>query len=465
MENTIECYLPLLRNLKRLEGASKNKLNLSISPVLLEQLDSSRTKQALVDEVIRRIDQAGSDARRLQEPMKQEAQAYRTKLSELLQFYLSITRDIVGEFRSLTNVELMTTALTHAFLPLLKYHDAACSFQISESKRQATKHLGDRVRGFWFPELGYTPYVREAVSKHFEYFLVSPSAVTTWDRNTYRNRFGRRYGVVDLAVSSLIWHPAALSEEPVFARNAVYREFHKWDDISGLKYWAITGREVPLGEKAPYSSCAAARQLEEDVPSCLQLLSRLQSDRLLATDAEFFGHHWYEGSDFLHGLLKNSEAYGVRFVANTELILDPGADVVELAPKESCWGSTRVWMGDGKIAEVRTDILARTETAISLFRLYRNESDYYRTMLLNRLLREFVMIQASDYAFAIYTGRSTHQYHRIIAHHRASFDSLAEEIAKPCSYCGRRRFLPNLRRIARVNYLFRDMDYTAVANR
>jgi 1,4-alpha-glucan branching enzyme len=391
--------------------------------------------------------------------MKAQAEAYRRRFADLLEFYLGIRQDLVGEFSRLTNVELMTTALTHAFLPLLKYHDPARAFQIEEAARQVRRQVGRGVGGFWFPEMGYTPYAREEVSEQFAYFLVAPSAVPMWDRNAYRNRLGVRYGVVDLAVSSSIWHPIPQFGAPSFARSAVYREFFKWDDRNGLKYWCITGRDVPLEEKAPYSSDAAARQLEKDAVSCLRLLGRLRSDRLLATDAEFFGHHWYEGSDFLSLLLRGSEDYGVQFVSNTALIADAEADVPEVEPRESCWGNTAIWMGPGKIEEVRTDILARTEKALSLFRAYRGENEDYRVMLLNRLLRELVVIQASDYAFAIYTGRVSQHYDRVMAHHRASFDSLASEIEKTCSYCERKTFLPTLRKIARVNYLFRTMDY------
>jgi 1,4-alpha-glucan branching enzyme len=462
LENVVECYLPLLRSLKRLQNVSANKLNLSFSPVLVEQLASPRTKRALVEELDELRARARSDARRLQGLMRKAAQRYEREFSDLLEFYLAIDRDLIGEFSRLTNVELMTTALTHAFLPLLKYHDAACAFQLTEAARQTRNQFGRPVRGLWFPEMGYTPYVRKVVSDHFEYFLVAPSAVSTWDGNAYRNRLDRRYGVVDLAASSLIWHPQVSTGEPIFARNAVYREFYKWDTSSGLKYWAITRRDVPLGEKAPYSPTAAARQVERDVPDCLRLLSRLRSDRLLATDAEFFGHHWYEGSDFLYQVLKHSEEYGVRFVANSDLIVDSEAEVPEVEPRESCWGSTGVWMGPDKIAEIRIDILARTEKALSLFQTYREEDDYYRRMLLNRLLKELVAIQASDYAFAVYTATSTHQYDRIVARHRASFDALADQIAKPCSYCERRAFLSTLREIAKVNYLFRDMDYRSV---
>jgi 1,4-alpha-glucan branching enzyme len=461
LENTIECYLPLLRNLKQLDGLSENKLNLSFSPVLMEQLMSPKTRAAVVAELEGLIDRAKSDARDRKGSFSQQAQVYQERYSELLEFYLSIGRDVLGEFSRLTNVELMTTSLTHAFLPLLKYHDSACAFQISEAARQARRQLGKRVVGFWFPEMGYTPCGRKAVSENFGYFLVAPSALGAWEKDVYRNRMGVRYGVVDLGVTSSIWHPVPGFGGPSFARNAVYREFYKWDDSSGLKYWCITGQDVPLEKKTPYSTAAAERQLEKDVVSCLRLLSSAPDDKFLAMDAEFFGHHWYEGADFLSLLLRRSKDHAVRFVANSELLSDPGEPVPEAEPRESCWGGMQIWTGPGKTDSVRTDILARTERATSLFRIHQRENEYYRSVLLNRLLRELVAIQASDYAFVICTGRAREHYDRIIAHHRASFDALAEEISKRCSYCERTGFLPRLRRIAKVNYLFRDMDYKA----
>jgi 1,4-alpha-glucan branching enzyme len=461
-ENTIECYLPLLKNLKRLEDVSGSTLNISFSPVLLEQLASSKTRHLLGVRLADRIDRARSDARRFQGLLKEQALTYEREFSGLLKFYEAINRDIIGEFSRLSNVELMTTALTHPFLPLLKYHESVCAFQVSEAAKLAARKMGRRVRGFWFPEMGYTPYLRDVVSNNFDYFLVTPAAVPAWEGNAYQNRLGARFGVVDPRVSGSIWHPPGLRGKATFARNPGYREFYRWDDTSGLKYWASTGEDVPLAEKVPYSANAAAEEIEKDVSDCLELLSALRSDRLLGIDAEFFGHHWYEGSVFLYLLLKHSEQHGVQFVRNSDIILDPSVEAPEIEPCESCWGTDQVWMGPGKIADIRTDILVRTEEALSLFRVFRNEKEHYRTMLLNRLLREVLVIQASDYAFAVYTDRASQQYDRLMAHHRESFDALAREIIKTCSYCERQTFLPTLRRIARVNYLFRDMDYKAL---
>lgn len=461
-ENTIECYLPLLKNLKRLEDVSGNRLNISVSPVLMEQLASSKTGRLLGTWLVDRIRRARSDARRFQDVLKAQALSYEREFSGLLRFYEAINRDIIGAFSRLRNLELMTTALTHPFLPLLKYHEAVCAFQVSEAAKLAEKRLGRRVQGFWFPEMGYTPYLREVVSEEFDYFLVVPAAVPGWEGNAYRNRLGLRYGVVDPQVSGSIWHPPGGRDRATFARNPVYREFYRWDDTSSLKYWASTGQDVPLAEKDFYSSDAAAQALEKDVSDCLELLSALRSDRLLGIDAEFFGHHWYEGSVFLYLLLKHSEEHGVQFVRNSDIILDPSVEAPEVEPRESCWGTDQVWMGCGKVADIRTDILVRTEEALSLFKVFRNEKEQYKTMLLNRLLRELLVIQASDYAFAVYTDRASQHYDRLMAHHRASFDALASEIVKTCSYCERRKFLLTLRKIARVNYLFRDVDYKAL---
>lgn len=459
LENVIECYLPLLRTLRRLEAVSENKLNISLSPVLLEQLASPRTKDAILDELTGLTERAKSDASRLRGIKKQQAEIYQRDFSDLLRFYLSIKRDIVGEFSRLANVELMTTALTHPFLPLLKHYTSMCAYQITEAARQTEMKLGKRARGFWFPEMGYTPYVSDVVSSEFDYFLVAPSAVPAWEGNSYRNCGGVRYGVVDSGISCSIWHPAPEFGDPSFALSPVYREFHKWEESSGLKYWAITNRDIPLAEKSLYFRSAAERQLEVDVADCLRLLRGLKSDRLLAMDAEFFGHHWYEGSDFLYMLLSQSEDQGVRLVSNSELILDSAVSAPEVEPRESCWGAVNVWMGPGRTREVRIDILKRTEQALSLFEKYRTEGEKYRDMLLNRLLKELVAIQASDYSFAIYTNRAPRYYDKVIAHHRSSFDTLADQIDKPCSYCERHQFLPTLRQIAKINYLFRTMDY------
>src|SRR6266550_7197199 len=125
-EAITETYLPLLRMMRRLvdEGVDF-KLTMSLSPSLCAMLRDELLQQRYLRHVERVIGLTGQEIER----NKQDAQ-----LAELSRFYAqffaeardffdaSLQRDIVRAFRELQEVgclEIIATAATHGFLPLL----------------------------------------------------------------------------------------------------------------------------------------------------------------------------------------------------------------------------------------------------------------------------------------------------------------------------------------------------------
>ena len=76
-------------------------------------------------------------------------------------------RDLLGPFREFHrsgHLELMTTAATHGFLPLMEVIPAALQAQVEVGCASFEEAFGSRPAGFWLPECGYTPWVDSVLS-------------------------------------------------------------------------------------------------------------------------------------------------------------------------------------------------------------------------------------------------------------------------------------------------------------
>lgn len=143
---------------------ARSRLTLSLSPVLLEQLADPEFASGFEAWLEARIASAVEDRREFRR-LRDGACAALAHRWE--QFYVA-TRDrfrdrwgrsLVAGFRALATggrVELITTAATHGYLPLLA-HDASIRAQIRLAQEVFTRHIGKSPRGFWLPECAYRP--------------------------------------------------------------------------------------------------------------------------------------------------------------------------------------------------------------------------------------------------------------------------------------------------------------------
>ena len=127
-EAIIETYIPLLRALNQLrkEGIPF-QLTLGITPVLAEQLADELILANFATYLQNKIDVSQEDYERFHTEKRIElaqlAQWYHTRFKEVQQFFEhDLQRDLIAGFRSLEqsgHVEIITSAATHAYLPLL----------------------------------------------------------------------------------------------------------------------------------------------------------------------------------------------------------------------------------------------------------------------------------------------------------------------------------------------------------
>ncbi len=162
-EAILESYLPLLDALFDMRARGiKYELTIGFTPILLDQLADADIQQNFVKYCESKLERTRRDI----EIYEKSGDAGRRHLAE---FYLRIyrhsleafegryNRDIIKSLRVLQDegyIEVITSAATHAFLPLLAT-DSSIYAQIKVGIDTYARHFGRPPRSFWLPECGY----------------------------------------------------------------------------------------------------------------------------------------------------------------------------------------------------------------------------------------------------------------------------------------------------------------------
>jgi 1,4-alpha-glucan branching enzyme len=164
-ECAAESYLPLLQVFDRLvaEGISP-KVTMGLTPILCEQLAHPEFPGAFTHYLDLRINSAAENreefTRSGQPELAELAERWREHFLSIKQdFQERYGSDLVGQYRRLQDgghLEIITSAATHGYLPLLGW-DEAVQAQIKQAVRTHTRHFGRPPRGFWLPECAYRP--------------------------------------------------------------------------------------------------------------------------------------------------------------------------------------------------------------------------------------------------------------------------------------------------------------------
>ncbi|MFN2521678.1 MAG: hypothetical protein ABR525_11670, partial [Candidatus Limnocylindria bacterium] len=155
----------------------------------------------------------------------------------------------------------------------------------------ATRRLtGLDPTGIWLPECAYKPGLERALERHgLTHFFTDAALLrgSTVARATkpFRSRRDERdsgngaaaaaalldplvfrpYLVADSTVAAVSRHPEVSgqvwSAAQGYPGDPYYREFHRKDDRSGLRYWRVTATTVDLGNKAEYVVPLAAERV------------------------------------------------------------------------------------------------------------------------------------------------------------------------------------------------------------
>jgi 1,4-alpha-glucan branching enzyme len=434
------CYLPLLDVLGRLADAQvPGRLTLSLSPTLLSMLEDAALRAQVAERLGAQAELAEREVRRLRKDASYGpvARYHRTRLRHLVGLWETRYRgDLVAAFGALEEsgqLALVTSAATHAFLPLLRHLPEAVRAQVSVGAAHHARVFGRRPKGFWLPECGYFPGLERLLAREeLRFTFLEARGVLLAEPRPLASVYAPLFTTSGVAVygrdpesSEEVW-----SAESGYPSDGWYLDFHRdagWElprealapvlqpgaprRAVGVRYHRVTGRTE---EKAPYQpEAAGARALLHARDFVQRRLARLtdvaprlgRPPVLLAPyDAELFGHWWHEGPLFLEALFREAAAQGLTLSTPMEDLAHwPEAQVA--TPAESSWGtegSARTWLdpaNDWIQPEVHRATRALVaEAARPLPATPGGER------LLQQAARELLLAQSSDFPFILRAG-------------------------------------------------------------
>src|SRR5438876_5147501 len=178
-EAITESYLPLIQILDGwLRDGMETRLTLTLSPPLCAMLLDPLLQDRYVRHLEGLIELAEKEVVRTQwdKAFQPLALMYQQRLRSLRETYFAYGRNLVGAFRKfqeLGKLEIITSAATHAMLPLLAGHPPSIRAQILIARDDYRRCFGCEPRGIWLPECGYVEEVESVLQEaNIRWFIV-----------------------------------------------------------------------------------------------------------------------------------------------------------------------------------------------------------------------------------------------------------------------------------------------------
>ncbi|MGI6096863.1 MAG: glycoside hydrolase family 57 protein [Dethiobacteria bacterium] len=468
-EAVLECYIPILIAMERLERDEVDyALTFSLSPTLLSLMEDRLIQERCGRYIQRLHELAEKEVQRTAgDPIfAPVAQMYRQRLQEGDHFFnVRYERCLTEAFRERAesgHVELITSCATHGYLPLLAQQKESVYAQVAQAVEYFASLFGQPPRGIWLPECAYQPGIEETLGEFgIQYFITATHGVLY---AAPRPKYGvyspilTNNGIAvfgrDPETTTQVW-----SKNEGYPGDYYYREFYR--DIgydldfeyikdylhppgmrgdTGLKYHRITGGR--LEDKEPYIPERAREKAAEHAGNFM--FNREKQVEYLSTvmdrppiivapyDAELFGHWWYEGPEWLEFLCRK-----IHFDQQQLQMITPGEYLDLRYPLQVCtpcassWGNKgyhEVWLNSAN------DWLWRHlhHAAEQMIRLATDypEAEGLLEAALNQAARELLLAQSSDWPF-IMTAKTMDQYARRRAvDHLLRFRKLEKEIRR-----------------------------------
>ena len=486
LEAATETYLPLLRTVRRLHGEGIPLcVNVSVSPVLLEQLAHPDFRAELRNYLGRKISSAREDAAFFAQAEEHHllylARHWESVFQEALDDLDALGGDILTGFRQAEEIgaiELLTSAATHGYAPLLGTDESVRGHFLTAVDAHK-RHLGRAPEGVWLPECGYRP----AGPWRFPVAPEGIAAEPARDRmgiETARAEAGLRFTFVDThlvegaeklppanrvanartiapqtdAKSLYRAYLVAESGVAVFARDprtAVqvwsaqygypgdfqYLDFHKKRWPGGHRYWRVTGAGLGMEAKEPYYPEAAMERSRAHAEHFVGMVAETLRSHAPADgappmlcapfDLELFGHWWHEGMLFLENVARvlAADTHGVQ-PATCAAYLDEFGTAGRIRMPEGSWGANgdnSVWLN----AET-TPLLSRMYAAELAVRDASSQAAWIDggtgERIAKQMCRELLLMESSDWPTLITTGAARDYAEKRFAEHAASFAAM-----------------------------------------
>lgn len=492
-EAAVETYIPLLYTLQNLKKAGvAYRITLGITPTLAEQLSDALVLENLNQYIDIKLEAAKQDIQHFHtDPLVRALATWYVKQFEHIRtiFNDTLDRKIIDGYRELQSegyIELMASAATHPYMPLLG-QDSTLYAQVKMGIQSYERIFGQRPTSFWLPECGYRPAVRdtdgtwrpdittfladEGIKVFFsETHTITggqPVGVATGDvigpygdiRNRYVIPSDQNESPERLTTTYKAYHVDIGTRSPkiaVIGRNNNsgqqvwssdwgypgdfdYREFHRKAGTSGLQYWRVTGDDVPLHEKDIYHPDWARYKVEQHAEHFAHLVWDLLREYREETgefgivssnyDTELFGHWWFEGVEWIGKVLSHlANNPEIQMVTASQFVSEhPPQQTLKL--NAGSWGTGGghfTWQNaeTNWMWPIIHEAERRMEALVQNFQRPTNDEE----MVLNQVARELLLMQSSDWQFLITTGQAKGYAIQRFHQHLDRFQKLAQSL-------------------------------------
>ena len=407
----IRSYVPVL--------AAARDLTMTVTPVLADQLEDPGVQRRLIQFCREfRVGSAEADLEQVPEECRSavaaELESYRTALATLEACDGDVLSLFAGAAES-GRVELMSSAATHAVLPLLAT-DAGVRLQVATGIASHRRRFG-WSGGFWLPECAYAPGLEDVLAAHgAEWFCVDQSAhePAAAALNPIATEAGPTAFPIDWEAISWLWSLDGYPSHPDFAQ-------FEGKSLRGMRMWRIGG-----GAYDPEAGRAAARAAAESFLAATRERLASHAEReggrgllVFAIDTELIGHWWSEGATWLEAVLDGAADAGISLVSLGAARESHEAHSRPLAA--ATWGEAkdfRTWDSP----PVRDLAWASRRLELRLLRELRSGLGEGSAQ---RAARELLAVQSSDWAFLDGRGQAgDYPFTRATDHAEALLEAL-----------------------------------------
>ena len=470
-EAMLECYLPLLKIMEKMnEDEVYFRLTFSLSPTVMSMMEDP----LLQERFQKYLENLQSLACREQERTRARgdnsfahlANMYRQHFDEMSSYYhqncqgnpLRVYRRLQDEGK----IEVITTALTHGFLPLLQMQKESVYAQLAAAVDYYQEKFNDLPRGIWLPECAYNYGIDEILEElGVQYFVTDTHGVLY---ASPRPKYGVYSPILtennvavfarDAESSKQVW-----SSQEGYPGDFSYREFYRdigydldleyikdylhppgFRSDTGIKYHRISGSGQSLDYKEPYDPHLARNKAQEHAGNFM--FNREKQVEFLAGimgrppvvvapyDAELFGHWWFEGPIWLDYLCRkiDREQDNIQLITPGEY-LDLGFPLQISSPNPSSWGDKgyfEVWL-NGNNDWLYRHLHKAAEEMSSLATEFPHP-DKLTERALKQAGRELFLAQSSDWPFIITAGTMVEYAEERARKHISRFRHLVEQI-------------------------------------
>ncbi|MEE9426082.1 MAG: 1,4-alpha-glucan branching protein domain-containing protein [Methylococcales bacterium] len=467
-EAITECYMPLLNTLDRLhQDRVDYKLTLSLSPTLITMLRDELLLTRYLKHLHKLLELSDKEIGRTRKHPEQHklARLYRRFFCNTLDtFQNQYDSDLLSAFKKhqLTgNLELITSAATHGFLPLLSNSESAVRNQVNVGIATFERHFGSTPAGFWLPECGYYPGLETLLDDAgIQYFFTDTHGVM---HASQQPDFGV-YAPLDCGNGVMAFARDQDSSRQVWSAQEGYpgdfdyREYYS--DIgfnldldyiapyildgktrihTGIKYHRITGHDTQKQLYQPRQALEKARIHAQDfIKKCQYQIDQLSTNMnrppiiVAPYDAELFGHWWFEGPHWLEQVLRltNQQSDSVQSISCGDyLAVQPLNQVA--TPSASTWGNegySSFWINEANdwIYPHLHQAATKMEKLATDFANTPEQSLLERA--LNQAVRSLLLAQASDWPFIMKSGTTIDYAQKRITDQLARFNYLHDTI-------------------------------------